>query len=165
MIKNVFYAFLIFTVSSCAFFNDKEVSLPIKSNPSGASIYIDGQYFGQTPAQVRLIPDKNYKATIAKKGYGSSNISLESWVSAREKRGGADMARCFLDMAGVMLVVPIVSFMSVHCRDFKQKEYLVNLVGDPNQVSGLGGNGYNAAPLNNGYNPYDAYNGGGYSRK
>lgn len=162
MIKKVLTTSLILAISSCSFFNSKEIALPIKSNPAGASIYIDGKYSGQTPTNVNLIPDKNYKATISKEGYSSATINLESWASARGHRGGGDMYRCVADMTGIMLVIPIAGFMSVYCRDFKQEEYSVNLVGNANfQGAGYGAeSNYNAAPASQedeGYTPYDAY--------
>lgn len=146
MIKNAVYASLIFAVSSCSYFNDKQVSLPIKSNPPGASIYIEGRYYGQTPTAVKLEPNKNYQATIAKKGYTTSNITLESWPwgSVRENVGGADMTRCVLDATVAWTIIPLPGLLSSRCGDFKQKEYVANLMSDPN---------YQASPVST--NPYE----------
>ncbi|MDA9230993.1 PEGA domain-containing protein [Rickettsiales bacterium] len=147
MIKNIIKSLIvIFLISSCANFNDKHVMVPIKSSPSGAAIYIDNKYFGQTPAKVKLIPDKNYEAKIVKKGYGSSNISLETWYSVRGGRGG-DTARCVMDALGVMFVIPAFSFYSVKCRDFKKSEYLVN----------IGNNDYMSNTQNSNHNQHNRY--------
>lgn len=125
MTKNILSLILVFLISSCSFFNDKEVLLPIKSRPSGASIYIDGKYFGETPATVKLVPNKTYHATLVKKGFGSSNIDLESWASVRGGRG-ADTTRCVLDSLGFMLFIPAIAFIR-NCRDFKLSEYVVDI--------------------------------------
>ena len=83
MIKNIFSLFSIFLIASCSFLNEKHVMVPINSSPSGASVYIDGQFYGETPTSVKLVPDKDYRATVVKRGYGSSNIDLETWYSGR----------------------------------------------------------------------------------
>jgi hypothetical protein len=113
-------------MSSCAFFNDKDIYVPIKSRPSGANVYIDGKYFGDTPTRIKLDPSKNHRATLVKKGYGTSSVDLETWYSVRGGRG-ADNARCALDALGVMLIIPAFSFYSVRCRDFKKREYIVDI--------------------------------------
>jgi len=120
--RKIIILFFLFIISSCSFLNEKHVHVGIKSNPSGAEVYIDGQYFGQTPARVKLVPDKNYKATIVKRGYGSSNLDLETWASVRGGRG-ADTTRCVLDS------ISFFFFWAAYknCRDFKQTEYTVNI--------------------------------------
>jgi hypothetical protein len=126
MLKNIQFILIAILISSCAMMNEDFVHVPIKSNPSGANVYLGGKYYGTTPMQLKLIPDKNYKATLVKKGYGSSNLLLETWPSVRGGRG-ADTTRCVLDALGIMLIIPAASFFSVHCRDFKKREYLVNI--------------------------------------
>jgi PEGA domain len=135
--SNIAKLFLISSfTSSCAFFNSTKVTLPIASNPPGANVYIDGAYFGKTPTILNLEPSKDYQATLTKEGYGSSTVNLETWASVRGGRG-ADTTRCVLDAMGAMLIIPLASFLSVHCRDFKQEQYMVNI-----QNSG----GYSAKP-------------------
>ncbi len=130
MKKKFIHICLALIISSCSFFNEKYVMLPIKSNPTGADIYIDGRHYGQTPMAVQLIPDRDYAATVTKQGYGTSSFSLETFRSVRENRGGKDMVRCVADALGTMLVIPAAGFLSVHCKDFKQKEYFVNIDGN-----------------------------------
>ena len=163
MLKKFFSLFLVFAIASCSFLNDKAVKVPFTSNPSGASVYIDGQYRGQTPTSIKLVPDKNYKATIVKRGYGSSNIDLESWYSVRGGRGG-DNTRCVLDALGIMLVIPAFGFYSTNCRDFKKSEYNVN-IGRNDFGSGEGVNLEYKDTRNNvrnyrqeGHNPYESNN-------
>lgn len=115
-------------LSSCAQLNKDRVSIVIRSNPPNSHLYINNAYYGQTPQKISLIPDSdiNYKATIVGDNYSyQKTIPLETWSSLRGYRGW-ETARCFLDAVGSMLVFPIVSFLSVKCRDFKQQEYLIN---------------------------------------
>lgn len=137
MLKKIISIFAVFLIFSCSFLNEKTVMVPISSRPSGASVYIDGQYFGETPTKVKLEPSRDYKATIIKKGYGTSNLDLETWYSVRGGRG-ADTTRCILDAMGMMFVIPAAGFYSVHCRDFKQPEYIVD----------IGNNGMSPSDLN-----------------
>lgn len=127
MYKNILLTILILLfLNACSFLNEKSVYIPIKSNPSGAIIYLSGTKIGTTPANIRLDPSSNYRLTLEKEGYGSSILSLETWYSARGGRG-LDSFRCSLDAIGSMLVIPAIAFYSVHCRDFKKKEYIVNI--------------------------------------
>ena len=126
MIKNISSIILIFAISSCSFFNSKTVPVSINSSPAGAGIYIDNQYYGDTPRVIQLVPNKNYQANIVKKGYGSANLNLETWLSVRGGRG-ADTTRCVLDVLGTMLVVPAIAFYN-NCNDFKQTAYSVSIV-------------------------------------
>ncbi|MDA0902449.1 MAG: PEGA domain-containing protein, partial [Proteobacteria bacterium] len=172
-------------ISSCSFLNDKEVSVPITSNPPGADLYINGKYYGQTPKIVKLDPskDKQYTATVSKRGYGRSNLDLESWYSVRGGRGG-DTFRCVMDALGTMLVIPAFGFYSTHCRDFKLKRYVIDMQSDgsvpfsDNYRGGYQNNnpqnpyqnqqnypsgGYNGSPYQNGGDLNDNSYGGGYN--
>jgi len=111
--------------TSCAyFFNDKEVDVSINSNPSGADIFIEGKNYGKTPATIHIIP-KSYNVSLVKEGHGSTQFQMEWWQAIREKEG--EGGRCLADALGTMLVLPAFSFASVYCREFKQKEYFVDI--------------------------------------
>ena len=112
-------------LSSCAYlFNDKNVAVAIDSNPKGADIVIDGKNYGQTPATISLEP-KNYTVLLIKEGYGSTQMQLESWQAVRTKNG--EGGRCLADALGSVLVLPMLSYWSVYCRDFKQPSYSANI--------------------------------------
>ncbi|MDA7705463.1 PEGA domain-containing protein [Rickettsiales bacterium] len=113
-------------ISSCAQMNKDRVKITIRSNPANAHLYINNAYYGQTPAHISLIPDSDidYKATIVGENY-QKTIPLETWYSVREGRG-EETTRCTLDALGSVLIVPMFSFMSIKCRDFKQQEYLID---------------------------------------
>lgn len=126
MIKNIIYISFLITITSCSLANNKHVLVPIKSNPSNAAVIIDNQYYGQTPLKAKLIPNKSYHAQIIKEGYKTAHINLESWYSVRGGRKGENV-RCAMDAMGTMLILPAFGLYSVHCRDFKKREYIGQL--------------------------------------
>ena len=131
MHKKIILAILSLMLASCSFMNEKYVIVPFSSNPQGADIYINNQYQGKTPTNIKIIPDKNYQATFIKYGYKRKNLNLETfgWGSIRENRDNfGDSARCFLDALGMVLILPIAAFTSVHCKDFTEKIYNANLI-------------------------------------
>jgi hypothetical protein len=129
--KKIISLLLIATsISSCSFFNDKAVTVPISSSPPGASLYINGQYYGTTPTVVKLVPTGTYYATLNKEGYGSAKVSLETWLSVRGGRGG-DSFRCVMDSLGFILVIPAISNV-LNCRDFKLDNYVVSIPNSGN---------------------------------
>lgn len=46
-----------------------ESSLALTSEPAGAAVIIDGQYRGETPLQVSLLPDRDYQLRLFKAGF------------------------------------------------------------------------------------------------
>lgn len=46
-----------------------ESSLALTSDPSGAAVIIDGQYRGETPLQIGLLPDRDYQLRLFKAGF------------------------------------------------------------------------------------------------
>jgi hypothetical protein len=106
--------------SSCALIaNDKNSKVTINSTPPGADVFIDGRNYGRTPITLNL-EAKNQTAVLSKQGYGSAQLQLEVWYSAKN---GA----CLADGMGLMFIAPIFSFTSGKCSEFKEKEYFVNI--------------------------------------
>lgn len=116
------------SASSCAMmFNDKQDQVTINSTPSGADIFIEGKSYGKTPATIKL-EAKNQTAVISKEGYGSAQLQLQTWVTAKN-------GKCLADAMTSMFIVPYYSFMfSGKCAEFKEKEHMVTI---PN-VGGIG---------------------------
>jgi hypothetical protein len=131
MFLNKFLSFftifsLLFT--SCARLNEDRVTIKIHSYPANADLYVNNAYYGKTPIDISLLPDsRDYKATIIGKDYRKT-IDLETWYSVREGRG-SENTRCVLDAFGSFLILPMASFLSIKCRDFKKREYLINAYG------------------------------------
>lgn len=107
--------------SSCALMmNDKNDQISINSNPSGASIFIEGRDYGQTPATIN-VEAKNSTVVLTKEGYGSTQLQLEAWAAVKN---GA----CSADMLGAILIVPLYSVLwSGKCNEFKEKQYFVTI--------------------------------------
>ncbi len=144
-------AIALLAINACSFANKSTVLVPINSNPPGATVFIDGKNFGQTPAFAELTPNKNYKATISKQGYGSANIDMETWYSLRGMDND-DGKRCAADVAA--LIVPyfvVLMFAPEKCASFKQGDYFVDLAGgrpiraeeNTSLMNGQINNGYN----------------------
>lgn len=137
---------LLSLTSSCALmFNDKQAEVVINSIPLGADIFINGKNYGKTPATLKL-EAINQTAVISKEGYGSVQLKLETWYSAKN-------GKCLADAVGTMFIVPIFSFTSGKCSEFKEKEYLVNI---PN-AGGIG-MGRDGSMVGSGNRPQDMIN-------
>ncbi|MDK1023941.1 MAG: PEGA domain-containing protein [Gammaproteobacteria bacterium] len=54
-------------------------TLAIRSNPTGASITVSGQYKGNTPLDLKLAPGESYLVSLSKAGYQSNSqeVSIE----------------------------------------------------------------------------------------
>jgi hypothetical protein len=124
--KIISSTFLILLCSSCSFFNKKTVDVSINSNPSGASVYIEGKNYGQTPLTLNIEP-KPYDAVIVKEGYGSINHHMDIWYGTiRTDIDGertADGTRCFLDT--MSLLFAFNAWNATRCGDFKEKVHNV----------------------------------------
>jgi hypothetical protein len=133
-IKKLMATIAILTMStSCAFFNDKHVSVPFTSNPIGAKLYINQQYAGETPIEINVIPDGNKVATFVYNGQ-RKDVPMKIWVSIRENRNKfLDSSRCLLDVLGLVFILPAASFMSVKCKDFNKKIYSASFTINSNK--------------------------------
>jgi hypothetical protein len=151
--KFTLLALLAFSSSCAMLFNDKEVDVSIASTPPGADIFIEGKNYGKTPATIKIEP-KNYTVVVTKEGYGSTQLNLEYWVTARN-------GKCIADMLGTMLVIPYYSFYwSGKCNDFKQKEYFVTIPKSANAAGGsMMGVGQNPRDMIQYYYQQDGANG------
>jgi hypothetical protein len=128
-----FFCLLILSLilQSCSYFNSKNSELKISSNPGGALIIVDGRAMGRTPTIVNL-PPKKYMVTLQKEGYGSAIFETEGWASIKTKADGSingDGYRCLLDSLNPFLFFNV--FLK-NCRDFKKKNYDINIAQDQN---------------------------------
>lgn len=155
ILRNLLLVAALCLSSSCAFFlNSKTVDVTINSNPSGADIVIDGKSYGRTPATINIEP-KNYNVVLTKEGYGTAQLKLEAWQAVRRKDG--EGGRCLADAVGSMLVLPVFSYWSVYCRDFKEPVYSVEIpyLGSPNAAEQSNRSPYqNSGQYQNYYQPY-----------
>lgn len=63
----------------------------VVSSPAGASITVNGQFRGNTPAELALTPGKTYNLTLFKSGYQAHNRQLKM-VSGKEETLNVDLA-------------------------------------------------------------------------
>lgn len=140
MKKTLFYCVIILLLNSCAYmFNSKNSEIEIESEPSGANVFIDGKKYGQTPIKIN-IEAKNSVALLTKDGHGSAQLNLETWQAIKSSPP-EDGKRCLADALGAIFVVPLFSFWSSYCREFKQSIYFVNI---PYSVDSSGRNAANS---------------------
>jgi len=105
-------------LGSCAMiYNKKEDNIEIKSNPPGAMIIVNGKNYGKTPSTISLVPKKDLKITVYKKGYSPQIISPQYWVSIKSKA-------CMADVLTPFLVLTYYSYYwSGYCNEFKEDSY------------------------------------------
>jgi formylglycine-generating enzyme required for sulfatase activity len=53
-----------------------ESSLSLTSQPLGAAVIIDGQYRGETPLQISLLPDRDYQLRLFKAGFSAHESQI-----------------------------------------------------------------------------------------
>ena len=119
---------LFFSIASCSFLNSETVIVTIDSDPTGAKIYVDDIYYGDTVKEISLIPDRNHYLRLQKDGYQAVVVEMETAFLLRKYDRRRDYARCRLDRLGSIFVFPIFGLKSLYCRDFTKKLYSFELV-------------------------------------
>ena len=79
MVKNGFYCLLV--IMSLAVLQGCNAaytqSIPVSTNPIGATLYADGQVVGETPQAVELDRSKDHILTLTKEGYKQVDVSVK----------------------------------------------------------------------------------------
>lgn len=143
-------ASLLLASSCAAMMNDKNAEVSINSNPPGANIFIEGRNYGQTPATLN-IEAKNQTVVLTKEGYGSAQLQLETWYTAKN-------GKCMADAMGAMFIVPLYSFISGKCTEFKEKEYFVTIPNTGGAGTAGSYRGPNASMIGAGNQPQNMIN-------
>jgi len=69
--------------NSCAtIFKGSHENVDFSSDPSGAKIYINGEYLGKTPLKLPLLSEMTYKIEFRKSGYETKQTYITSKVGA-----------------------------------------------------------------------------------
>ncbi|MFT7087731.1 MAG: hypothetical protein ACJAZX_001174 [Rickettsiales bacterium] len=123
---NIFFLIAIFAINSCSWGNEKFVPISFDSDPSGAKIYINDVYYGKTPWEINLVPDKNKQLVLIKDGYAPIHHELIT-KSGLRKYIRYDRKRCKFDVVGSILIIPFFALKSVRCRDFERPVYRFEL--------------------------------------
>lgn len=125
----IFLSICFLQLSACSYLNNKKVVVFVNSDPVGANIYVDDKFYGTTPRDLEVVPDKNYLLTVKKEGYVTKSVELKSENSFRlnARYDGFDTRRCVIDALGSVFVIPYIAFRSVYCRNFSQNSYNFDL--------------------------------------
>ena len=68
-------------LAGCAsLFNNKTPSVDIASNPTDASVYVNGNYVGETPVTVDLSVRREHTITFRKEGYKDKSYQVHRSV-------------------------------------------------------------------------------------
>lgn len=68
-------------LNGCAtLFNDKTPSVDVASNPEGASVYVNGNYIGETPVSVDLSVRQEHAITFRLDGYKEKTYQVSRSV-------------------------------------------------------------------------------------
>ena len=74
---------VLFLFTSCAtVFKGNSSKVKFNSDPQGARIFINGEYYGETPQKLRLHSGKNYVIEFRKKGFNPVVRHINSRVGA-----------------------------------------------------------------------------------
>ncbi len=75
--------FSIIFFNSCAtIFKGSHEDVEFASEPSGAKVYINGEYIGKTPLEIPLLSEINYEIEFKKSGYETKKAYITSKVGA-----------------------------------------------------------------------------------
>jgi len=78
-----FYIIILFSFYGCAtIFSGSTQSVSYSSEPTGAKVYINGQYMGNTPFEINLRKNKSYTIVFKKDGYTSKSVIINNTVGA-----------------------------------------------------------------------------------
>ncbi len=79
----VIILFSFFVTSCCTVRHQEKQLIPISSDPSGATIIIDGMSAGLTPQTIPLQPDVSHKVVLIKEGFQTESYQLSSRASLK----------------------------------------------------------------------------------
>lgn len=118
-------AFLLLTSGCATIFKGEYRSMNLKSEPGGAQVFINGEYYGRTPVRVELRPKQDYTIEFKKDGYEPETRHIKNEIG---------VGWVILDV--VLGVVPVlIDGLTGSWYDFNQK--CVNAILERQQESPL----------------------------
>lgn len=63
-----------------AILKGKTASIPVKSSPDGAEIYLNGNRMGQTPTTIKVSAKQKHALELRKEGYETAKVNLGTHV-------------------------------------------------------------------------------------
>lgn len=74
---------LVVILAGCAtLFKGPTEEVSFGSDPEGAKVYVNGQYMGETPMQLKLESNKSYTFEFRKEGYESKTVLVSNRIGA-----------------------------------------------------------------------------------
>jgi hypothetical protein len=73
---------ILLLVSCAAIFKGNSSKVDMSSDPSGASIYVNGNLMGKTPIKLKLESNKVYNVEFKKEGYETRTYNITNHVGA-----------------------------------------------------------------------------------
>ena len=71
----------VFMLSNCAtIFKGEYRNVRINSDPDGAKVYINGDYFGETPLKLELRPNQSYTVEFRREGYKTEVRQIQNRI-------------------------------------------------------------------------------------
>jgi hypothetical protein len=81
--KHLTVAVLCLSLMGCAtLFKGTNSDIAMSSDPTGASVYVDGQYVGDTPAKISLKSKGEYLIEFRKDGFKTKSIRVTNHIGA-----------------------------------------------------------------------------------
>ncbi len=78
----VLISFSFLTVGCATIFSGSTQKVSYSSEPSGAKVYVNGQYLGNTPFELNMRKNKSYTVEFKKEGYRSRTVIINNNVAA-----------------------------------------------------------------------------------
>lgn len=73
---------LIFNGCAAILKSGKTESVPVKSTPDGADVYLDGSLQGQTPTTIKASGKQKHTIEVKKEGYQTAKTDIKTHVQA-----------------------------------------------------------------------------------
>jgi hypothetical protein len=74
---------LLWALSGCAtMLTSKQTDVSFSAQPDGASVYVNGNFMGKTPLQLKLEKNKDYLIEFREEGYQSKTVLLNKGLGA-----------------------------------------------------------------------------------
>ena len=109
-----------------------DVLLKVKSNPSDASVIVNGQYAGQTPINLELRSDKKQKLKILKTGY----VQYQQSLTLKPNQTKSIYAKLIKNLGKVSIEVePKAASTLVNGQTIGQGDHSITLPTEPQNIS------------------------------
>ncbi|MFQ3621402.1 MAG: PEGA domain-containing protein, partial [Spirochaetales bacterium] len=81
-ITAVLLLFILLLGSCATLFKGTSQTISYSSEPTGAKVYVDGQYMGTTPFQLQMKVNRTYTIEFRKEGFENKTVVLSNSIGA-----------------------------------------------------------------------------------